>query len=203
MILRHIRPLEGGKRFLLELEDGVELRCGPQELLDHALVPGMELDEEAYARLADACALYGVKVKAAELLGRQAMSAGELIRKLQDRGASPEHAEAAAERLKELGVLDEGLYAEQVIRRCTAKGYGRRRAEQELYRRRVPREYWEDALAALPDPQERLASLIRARLGGREPDEAVKKKLGAWLQRQGYGWEEIRSALRRLDPDED
>ncbi len=199
MRLIHIKPLEEGKRFLLELENGEELRCGPREVMDLNLFPGMELDPEALAALRDACEAYGVRVKAAEQLSRRAMSAGELERKLREKGAAPEHAEAAVSRMLELGVIDEAAYAEMIIRRCGARGYGRRRAEQELMRHQIPREYWADALEGLPAAEEKLDALIDARLKGGEPDETQRRKLAAYLQRRGYSWEEIRAALHRRD----
>ena len=199
MRLEHIRPLDEGRRFLLELEDGTELRCGPNEVMDLGLAPGLELDEEALDVLREACAAYAARMKAAELLGQRAMSAGELRRKLREKGASPEHAEAAAARMIDLGVLDEGAYAEMVVRRCIAKGYGRRRAEQELGRHAVPREYWEAALEALPQAGDKLDALIAARWREDLPPEDQRKKLTAWLQRRGYGWEEIRAALDRRE----
>lgn len=199
MRLTQITPLDEGRQFLLTLEDGGELRCGPGEIMDLGLSPGMELDPEALEELRDACGAYGVRVRAAELLSRRAMSAGELARRLREKGASPEHAEAAVQRMTRLGVLDEAAYAEMVIRRCAAKGYGRRRAEQELMKHMIPREYWEDALEGLPPPEDRLDAIIAARLGDGEADEARQRKLAAYLQRRGYGWEEIRSALRRRE----
>lgn len=199
MRLVHIKPLDEGKRFLLELEDGIELRCGPREVMDLNLSPGMELDQDALEELRDACEAYSVRIKAAEQLSRRAMSAGELERKLREKGASPEHAEAAVRRMSELGVIDEAAYAEMIVRRCGTKGYGRRRAEQELMRRQIPRDYWEEALELLPAAEDKLDALIAARLKGTVPDGAQRKKLAAYLQRKGYGWEEISSALRRFE----
>ena len=203
MRLEHIKPLDEGRRFLLELEDGSELRCGPGELMDLGLRPGLELDGEALDRLRDACAAYAARMKAAELLSQRAMSAGELERKLRERGASPEHAEAAARRMIELGVIDEALYAEMIIRRCGARGYGRRRAEQELLRHMVPREYWEEALEALPEAGDKLDALIAAKWREDADPKEQRKKLTAFLQRRGYGWEEIRAALGRRERDWD
>lgn len=199
MRLIHIKPLDEGKRFLLELEDSMELRCGPREVMDLNLFPGMDLDPEALEALQDACEAYSVRIKAAEQLSRRAMSAGELERRLREKGASPEHAEAAVRRMVDLGVIDEAVYAEMIVRRCGTKGYGRRRAEQELMRHRVPREYWSDALDSLPAAEDKLDALIAARLKGTVPDAAQRKKLAAYLQRRGYGWEEISSALRRWE----
>ncbi len=199
MRLIHIKPLDEGKRFLLELEDGLELRCGPREVMDLNLFPGMDLNPEDLETLQDACEAYSVRIKAAEQLSRRAMSAGELERRLREKGASPEHAEAAVRRMVDLGVIDEAVYAEMIVRRCGTKGYGRRRAEQELMRHRVPREYWSDALDSLPAAEDKLDALIAARLKGTVPDAAQRKKLVAYLQRRGYGWEEISSALRRWE----
>lgn len=199
MHLIQIKPLDEGKRFLLKLEDGNELCCGPREVMDLNLFPGMELDPEALEELRDACEAYAVRIKAAEQLSRRALSAGELERKLREKGASPEHAEAAVRRMTELGVIDEAVYAEMIVRRCGAKGYGRRRAEQELMRHRIPREYWADALESLPAAEDKLDALIAARLKGTAPDAVQRKKLAAYLQRRGYSWEEISSALRRWE----
>ncbi|MBR3059554.1 MAG: regulatory protein RecX [Oscillospiraceae bacterium] len=197
MRLLHIKPLDEGARFLLVLENGEELRCGPREVMELNLIPGMELDPDALAELRDACEAYGIRVKAAEQLSRRAMSARELERRLREKGASPEHAEAAVRRMTELGVIDEAVYAEMIVRRCGTRGYGRRRAEQELMRHQVPREYWAEALESLPAAEDKLDALIAARLKGTVPDGEQRKKLAAYLQRRGYSWEEISSALRR------
>ena len=61
---------------LLHLEDGSSFRCGPQELLDFGLRPGLELGEEALEKLREACAYWAVRRKAAALAAERAMSAG-------------------------------------------------------------------------------------------------------------------------------
>lgn len=196
MRLEKIEPLsESG--FALTFEDGTALRCGLGELSDFSLHSGMEFDEEGYAALLDACTLYGVKRKAASLLSAKAMSAGELKRKLTEKGASPLHAEQAVDRLLELGVIDEESYAAMVVRHYGGKGYGRKRVESELYRHMVPREYWEDALESLPDTDDTLDKLIRAKLRGGMPDRDGIRKLRDSLCRKGFGWEEVRAAIAR------
>ncbi len=184
-------------RLLLRLEDGSSLRCGPQELLDFRLRSGMELEEELLDRLREACAYWAVRRQAAALAAGRAMSAGELRRKLCQKGADPDHARRAADRLLELGVLDERAYAAMVARHYAAKGYGRRRVEQELHRRELPRETWEAALAELPDSRDKLDELVRRSLGDAPADRAVLSKLTNSLLRRGYGWEEVRAAIAR------
>ena len=72
---------------------------------------------------------------------------------------------------------------------------------EELQRRGVPRELWEDALAQLPDPEEAIDKFLAAKLRGKTPDRATLQRLSAALQRRGFQWQDIRPALARLDRD--
>ena len=196
MRLEKIEALTEDK-LLLHLEDGSSLRCGPQELLDFRLRAGMELGSEELDALREACAYWAVRRKAAALAAERAMSAGELRRKLCQKGASEEHARRAADRLLELGVLGEEAYAAMVARHYAARGYGRKRSEQELYRRELPRETWDKALEELPDSREQLDELVRRKLSAEPLDRAGINKLTGSLLRRGYSWEEVRAALAR------
>ncbi len=204
MILEKIEALSEDK-LLLHLEDGSRLRCGPQEMLDFRLRSGMELEEEALDRLREACAYWAVRRKAAALAAEKAMSAGELRRKLCQKGADPDHARRAADWLLDLGVLDERAYAAMVVRHYAAKGYGRKRVEAELHRRELPRDLWEEALEELPDSNRQLDELVRRRLSAEPMDRQGLNKLAGSLLRRGYSWEEVRAALarNRAEPTED
>ena len=185
------------EKLLLHLADGSGLRGGPKEVLELGLRPGLELTEKKLAELREACEYWAVRRKAAALIAQRAMSAGELRRKLCQKGADPQLAERAAAWLTELGAVDEMAYAAMVVRHYAAKGYGRRRVEQELRRHELPRETWEEALKELPDSREQLDALVRRRLSGGPPDRAGLKKLADSLLRRGYGWEEVRAAIAR------
>ena len=196
MRLEKIEALSEDK-LLLHLEDGSTLRCGPQEMLDFRLRSGMELGEGTLEDLREACAYWAVRRRAAALAAEKAMSAGELRRKLRDKGASPEMAQKAAAWLLDLGVLDERAYAAMVVRHYAAKGYGRKRLEAELYRRELPRELWEEALEEMPDAGAQLDALVRKRLGDTTPDRKEVGRLASSLMRRGYSWEEVRAAIAR------
>ena len=202
MTLLKLEPLDE-ERFALHFEEGVTLRCGPKEVLDFSLRPGLTLEGEAWEKLEDACAYWAVRRQAAELISRRAMSAGEVRRKLRDKGASPLHAEMAAAWLLDLGAIDEGAYAAMVVRHYAAKGYGKKRLEEELYRHQVPREHWEEALASLPDSREALDALVRKKLHASPMDRDDLRKLASSLMRRGYAWEEVRSAIARNVSQED
>ena len=202
MRLTKLEPLPGD-RFSLTLEDGSVLRCGMQEVLDFDLRSGLELEGGDLERLREACAAWAVRRRAAALLAARAMSAGELRQKLTEKGAEPRLAEEAVQRLLELGAIDEKAYAESVVRHYAAKGYGKRRIEQELYRHKLPRELWAEAIETLPDTRETLDALVKKRLAAAPADRAGLKKLADSLLRRGYGWEEVRAAIARNATGED
>ena len=61
-------------------------------------------------------------------------------------------------------IYGEGKTAEQIVHKCIYKGYGLSRAKQALYEKRIPKEYWEEALADYPDQMEKILSFLRSRL---------------------------------------
>ena len=81
------------------------------------------------------------------------------------------------------------------------KGYGRRRIEQILYEKRIPREYWQDALAAIPDMDGALDSFLHRALDGKAVDDKLLKRTTDALLRRGHGWSDIRAALTRYRAD--
>jgi len=125
------------------------------------------------------------------------MSRRELIDKLLQKGESEEAAELAADWLVEMRFLDDADYAEQIVRHYAAKGYGKKRLEQEFWRRGIAKELWETALLEMPDGDESLDRFIHTKLRGLDPDAKEKKHVADALARRGYSWDEIDAGLRR------
>ncbi len=141
------------------------------------------------------------KERALALLDRRDYSRAELIRKLAEKGVSEADAAEAADRLAELGFVDDARYAPIVVRHYAAKGYGEGRVRAELQRRGIPRELLDEALAAMPEDTSKIDKYIASRL--RDPgDRDEVRKLSAALYRRGFSGEEIRSALRRFEVEE-
>lgn len=191
-------------RWLAVLDDGSILRVGEGEVIDFALYAGKELTEDEASRLTAAAHAAGLKHRALDLLTRKPQSRKELERKLGEWGAGEEETESICKRMEELGFLNDLAYAEQVARHYTAKGYGVRKVRDELYRRGVPRDLWDEVLSGADDPAEAIDAFLQKKLAGRAPDRKELKKLSDALARRGYGWEDIRSAIARLGiyPDE-
>lgn len=188
-------------RWLAVLEDGSILRVGEGEVIDFALYAGKELTQGEAEQLVTAARRTGLKEKTLDLLARKPMSRAELERKLVEWDAGEEEAAAICDRMEELGFLDDAAYAAQVVRHYSQKGFGERKLRDELYRRGVPRELWEDALAHTTDPAGAIDAFVQKKLAGKAADRKELKKVSDALMRRGFRWEDISDALRRYGAD--
>ena len=200
--IERIQPsLHKKDRVLVYLTGGDLLRITPEELLRFGLRPGQELTEDVLEELRRAAARSQTRQRAAELAAGRMLSRKELSDRLVKKGADPREAQETAQWLADLGAVDDAAYAGVIARHYAARGYGPGRVRQELQRRGVPRDLWEDALAQLPDPEEAIDKFLTAKLRGKTPDRATLQRLSAALQRRGFQWQDIRPALARLDRD--
>lgn len=198
MVIQELKPSAKVRgRWLAVLEDGSILRVGENEIADFALYAGRELSDAEAGELNAALHRSGLRAKTLELLSRKPQSRRELERKLAGWGASEEESEAVCRRMEELGYLDDAAYAEQIVRHFSAKGCGERKLRDELWRRGVPRELWDEALEQAEDPAGALDDFIARKLAGKTPDRKELGKVSAALARRGYRWEDISDALRR------
>lgn len=185
-------------RILVFLEDGACLKVTEQELLDFRLRSGDELDEDTLGRLKEAAGLSNIKVTAADLIGKRAMSRASLEKKLREKGASEAEARYAAQWLEAIGALNDAEYAAALVRHYGGMGCGPARVREKLYEKGVPRELWEDALEELPESGGQIDAFLAQKLRGRTPDEKEKRRLTNALLRRGFRWDEIKAAWARL-----
>lgn len=138
-----------------------------------------------------------VRLQAMKILERRDVSRKMLVDRLTEKGAAPEEAQEAADWLCSLGLLDDARYAGLVVRHYAGKGYGPRRIREELYRRGIPKPLWEPALEELPETADTALRLLRSRLRGGCAAQEDLRRAAAYLQRRGFSWEEIRTAVER------
>ena len=198
MVIRELKPSQHvAGRWLAVLEDGTILRVGENEVLEFGLYAGRTLTDEEAEAIQAAAQKSARKEKALSYAGGKPTSRRELARKLEQWGADEAEQQAVCDRLEELGVLDDRRYGEQVVRHYSAKGYGPARLRDELYRRGVPRELWEEALAQAGDGAQAIRDFLDKKLKGRLPDDSKeRRRISDALARRGFGWEEISDALR-------
>ncbi len=186
------------ERVLVYLEEGDPLRITQNELLQFGLYQGMDLSPELVVQLQNTGKRSESRAAAARMASGRMLSRKELTDRLSRKGVAPEDAEETADWLESLGVVDDAAYAGVIARHYAAGGYGPGRVRQELQKRGIPRELWDDALSQLPDSAEAIDRFLRKKLGGRTPDSAALKKLSDALLRRGFSWNDIRPALNRL-----
>ena len=185
------------ERILVYLEGGDLLRITQSELLHFGLYAGLDLDGETVVELRKSAARSETRTRAANMISARPLSKKELSGKLRAKGASEEDAAAAAGWLEEIGALDDAAYAAMLVRHYSAMGYGEGRLRDELYRRGVPKDLWDEALAAAPEAEEVLERVIAQKTGGRPLDEKGRKRLWDMLLRRGFSWRDVKAAMNK------
>lgn len=185
-------------RVLVHLEGGDLLRITEDELLHFDLYTGLDISPEAVVELQKRAARSETRVQAANMVSARPLSRQELQKRLCDKGASDGDAEAAADWLEEIGALDDLAYAKTIVRHYSASGYGETKLRDELRRRGVARELWDEAVSTAPPAGETIARVIEAKTRGGVPDEKARKKLSDMLLRRGFAWRDVKEALSAL-----
>ena len=198
MQITEIKPSQHKKgRFLVKLEDGNILRVTEEELLRFSLRAGLELDGQMLEALHASARKSAVRAEAANIIGGRPLSKRELTRRLVRKGADAEDAGAAADWLEDIGAVNDREYAALLVRHYAGKGYGRARIREEMRRRGVDRELWDEALEELPDQTETLDRLIQKKCRGVLSDRREVRRVSESLMRRGFSWSEVKAALRR------
>lgn len=197
MVIEELKPSRRVRdRWLAVLEDGSILRLGKNQIADFALYAGRELSDEEADRLMQAIENENFRAHALRMITDTTRSRNEFIKLLEKMNCPPEKAQEIADWLEDLGYLDDAAYAREVAELYARRGYGARKIRDELYRRGVPRELWDDALAQIEDNSETIDAFLEKKLKGSHDPKDVKKASDA-LARRGFAWPEISDALRR------
>ena len=196
MKIARIEPSKHKKgRVLIFLDDGELLKVTENELLRFDLRVGDDLPEEAAQTLKAAAKDSQLKATAAAMVGKRLLSRKEVQDRLIKKGAEAAAAKETAQWLEELGAVDDAAYAGAIARHYAAAGYGALRVKQELQKRGISRELWEDALTELPAPTEAVERFVAAKM--RNGDDRERKKIADALLRRGFTWNDIRPVLNR------
>ena len=197
MVIQELKPSKRVRdRWLAVLEDGSILRLSKNQIADFALYAGRELSDEEAERLLQAIENENFRAHALRMITDTARSRKEFIKLLEKMNCPPEKAQEIADWLEDLGYLDDAAYAREVVELYVRRGYGERKIRDELYRRGVPRELWDDALAQIEDNSEAIDAFLEKKLKGSHDPKEIKKASDA-LARRGFRWPEISDALRR------
>lgn len=200
--MKIIERLEPSKhvqgRFLAWFEGEKDpVRVTENEVAAFSLYRGRALEQDELERLLRAGSASSARALGARMLGQRPLSRQELVKRMTEKGVSEQDAEAAADWLSDIGALNELDYARSIVRHYDGRGYGEQKLRQELLRRGVAREHWEEALAERGEAEDSVLRFLRTRLRGRTPDEKELKRVTDALLRRGFRWDEVKTGLAR------
>ena len=186
----------------MTFSDGTKMGLYRQTVEDFGLYSGLELSQEQMESLRSAAGQMSAKMRAVRIVSASNVSKKNLEQRLVRKGEDPQQAREAISWMEDLHLLDDRNTARSVVRSCIGKGYGLQRAKQALYEKRIPKEYWEDALADYPDQLEKIEAFLRSRLDADSDQKEIKKAVDALLRR-GHSYAVIRRCLSELTFDTD
>ena len=195
-------PPDRAGRHKVRFSDGTEIRLYRQTVEDFSLYAGMEMDRNEYENLIAAAGEMSAKMRAVRIVSASSVSKKDLEQRLIQKGEDPADAKNAVKWMSDLDLLDDRKTAEQIVQRCAAKGYGIHRAKQALYEKRIPKQYWDEALDGFPDQDDAILSFLRTRLDDTSDAKQVHKAIEA-LIRRGHNYSDIRRGLQALSLNED
>ena len=189
-------------RYKVLFSDGTTMRLYRKTVEDFTIYSGREMEPAEFSALQKAAGEMSAKMRAVRIVSASGVSKADLERRLVQKGEAKQDAAQAVAWLEDLDLLDDSKIAQQGVQKCIAKGYGLSRAKQALYEKRVPKEYWDDALADYPDQTERIMDFLQTRLGDDRDEKQLRRAMDALLRR-GHSYQEIRRALNRISEDVD
>lgn len=187
-------------RYWVTFDDGSRMGLYRQTVEDFALYSGKELDEQETEALRTAAGQMSAKMRAVRIVSAASVSRRDLEARLVRKGEDPQQAKEAVAWMEDLHLVDDRATAEQVVSSCISKGYGLARAKQALYEKRIPKEYWDEALADYPDQTEKITAFLKSRLDADSDEKQVRRAVDA-LIRRGHNYGTIRRALDALSFD--
>lgn len=187
-------------RYWVTFDDGSKMGLYRQTVEDFALYSGKELDEQEAEALRIAAGQMSAKMRAVRIVSAASVSRRDLEARLVRKGEDPQQAKEAVAWMEDLHLVDDRATAEQVVSSCISKGYGLARAKQALYEKRIPKEYWDEALADYPDQTEKITAFLKSRLDADSDEKQVRRAVDA-LVRRGHNYGTIRRALDALSFD--
>ena len=183
----------------LFLDGEAAVKLDAQVFLQSGLKPGDQVSDQELFALIQASDARRAQEKALYLLEYRNYSKRELTEKIARTAASREAAQAAAGRMEELGLIDDRRFGEDYARELfSRRGYGARRAAQELRRKGLDQELVQELVEKYGSPEqsgENIRRVLEKKYPGWREDEKVRRRAFAALQRLGYSYQEVREAM--------
>ncbi len=173
-----------------------------QTLIENRFDVGREIDDEDLHEIIALSNERRAKEKALRLISYRDHSKKELTDKIK-RTCDSESAQKAVERMEELGLVDDENYARRYAYQLLfSKHMAPGGAARMLVQKGIDRELAYEIVEKYPvDTVESIKAVIDKKYRN-IGDEKIRRRAVAALQRLGYKWDEIRSALEEYTEDD-
>ena len=160
---------------------------------------GSQITDEDLYNLARESENRRAKEKALYLIEHRDHSSKELFDKVR-RSTNEESARLAVEKMKDIGLVNDDTFARRyALELINRKKFAPRRVEFELIKKGIDREIAQEIIEDIEiDVKEQILKLLLSKYRSSVCDEKKLKRTIASLQRYGYSWEDIQSALKEL-----
>lgn len=175
-----------------------------ETMLKSGFKPGRELTDEQLHDLIQSSESRRASEKALYLLEHRSHSQKELADKI-SRVTTREAAEQAAQHMADIGLVNDEEYARSLAANLLGpKGFSASRTQQELLQKGIDKELAQQIIEEIaPDPVEKITALIYKKYIRTLNDEKGRRRSIAALQRLGFRWDDIRTALNQLNNEEE
>jgi len=143
-------------------------------------------------------ALQATKSRAIRIMGSRQISAENMEKRLIEKGETEDNARSAVVWLEKIGAINDRQYAQDICSHYSNKGYGISRIRDELHKRGIPQEYWEEAFGVISEDaaDDAVAVFLEKKLRGSSDKDSVRRAAEA-LCRRGFGYSDARQAVAR------
>lgn len=190
----------------LYIDGEAAVKIDAEIFLCSKLKPGDELTDEELHELILASDRRRAQEKALYLLEHRSHSKKELADKIARTAASKEAAQAAADHMEELGLIDDEAYARDLAKFLfTRKRFGTMRVKQELKLKGIDSLLIDELIEEFGGESEALENItevLNKKYSGWQDDEKIRRRALAALQRLGYSYGLIRQAMQADNYDE-
>ena len=183
-------------KFAVMFDDGEEIKVSAAQIADFGLYSGREMSQDEYEELRGDLALSSSKARALRILGSRNLSAFDLEKRLVSKGEDADTAKKTVRWLEEIGAVNDAEYASMIARHYCGKGYGTARIKDELFRRGIARDMWDDALSAIDGAEDASRGFLEKKLRGSRDKDELRRAADA-LCRRGFSYSEADAAVKR------
>ncbi|WP_010269370.1 regulatory protein RecX [Paenibacillus senegalensis] len=201
-ITRVERAKKNSSRYHIYLNEEYSFSIHEDLLIKHHLFKGKQLDEAEMKSIVYEDEAHRAYLHGLQLIGRRPHAVQELVTKLVDRGYGKHTVDAAVIRLKELGYLDDLVFAKLwTEHRLIRQHKGKQWVKQELMQKGVSSKHIEEAMGQFAEEDEFDGAM---QLGVKKWRQVKgdhlekKRKTSAYLWRRGYSPAIVQKVVREL-----